>query len=116
MTGDVWSCANYMVSWAMCIKRNHTCISLVRMMSETIRSLVPSSPFLVASRCHGAGLFQDHFMGVEKPGDLRGRILSALGRAGDQRAFGNITGHSQGNATEYLDPFGDLIDQFQLPR
>jgi len=64
--------------------------------------------------CHGAGLLQDDFMGMEQTGYLRRRILAALGRAGDQCTLGNVGGHGQGNAAEHLDAFGNLIDEFDL--
>jgi len=87
--------------------------SLVRMMSETIRSL-----FIVAGSwwLHvpwRGPLPSISFMGVRSR-EIGGRILSAWARGGSTFAFGNIHRHSQG-MHRVSGPFGDLIDQFQCP-
>src|SRR3984893_15743589 len=91
------------------LARKKTCISFVRITSLTIRSLVPSSPFSLASLAALRDWTEYLFMGVEQPRDLRRHRFATLWRTRDRTRLGHVMRRRQRDTAECNDAFGQPV-------
>ena len=64
--------------------------------------------------CCRPGFLQNDFVGLQQPGELHARLLTAAGRAGDKGGFSDVSRHGDADAAQKLDPLSDGIHEFHL--